>query len=304
MFTTAVVSKLTSLFPGLTVAEAAEGEDHPTEKMEAQEEAYSDFYSTIFKTLLCDIDDRRGLEHGITFSAETDSRDTCFSQRVETPLEELYGCDPGSQIRQMRKLGQEYLDSYEGFDDSGDDGALHNLIRRIIWGQETDEDQLEQALRNINYRMQQMSVADRYVEAMAIPPPLGQQCHEWDCYHHYYEERSGSDERYAIKRMIFDDYEVLFPSPVEEQGRPFYKGVDYVVAALQHANLSMSEIRAKLKELEKLVDAEVENLMQSVMKDPEIVSKRQKLFGLYGKVLRSVSPSKRRSRGLSLTGSA
>jgi len=304
MFTTAVVSKLTSLSPGITLAEAAEDEDHPTEKIEAQEEANNDFYRTVFETLLRDIDDRRGLEHRVTFSAQSDSRDTCFSQRVGTPLKESYGGEPGSLIRQVRQLSQEYLNSYEGFDDSGDDGALHNLIKRIIWGQETDEDQLERAWLNIRYRMEHMSVADRYVEAMGIPPPLGQQCHEWDCYRYYYGERSGSDERYAIKRMIFDDYEVLFPSPIEEQGRPFYKGVDYVVAALQQTGLSMPDIRAKLKEIEKLVDANVEGLMHFVMKYPEITSKREKLFGLYDKVVRSVSPSIRRSGGLSLTGSA
>lgn len=78
-------SKLTSLSPGITLAEAAEDEDHPPEQIEAQEEAYRDFCSTIFKTLFREIDDRRGLEHG---SVESDGRNTCFSQRVGTPLDE------------------------------------------------------------------------------------------------------------------------------------------------------------------------------------------------------------------------
>lgn len=221
MFTTAVVSKLASLSPGVTLAEAAEEEDYPTEKIEAQTEAYRDFHSTIFKTLSRGIDDRRDLEHE---SAPSDSRDTCFSQRLGT-LEELHTCGPSSQLRQLRQLGQVYLNSYSNFNDTGDDGPLHNLIRRIIRGHETDDQQLERARLNITYRMQQMSIADRYLEALGIPPPLGEQCHEWDVDRHYYTERKGRDERYAIKRMIFDDYEILFHGPVEEQGRPFYKGI-------------------------------------------------------------------------------
>ncbi len=284
MFTTAVVSKLTSLWPGITLAEAAEGEDHPCEQIEAQEEAYRDFSSTIFKTLLHHIDDREGLEHR---SAQSDGQTTCFSQRVGIPPEEPYACEPTSLIRQIRKLGQVYLDSYSGFDDTGDDGSLHNLIRRIIQGLETDTEQLKRAWFNITYRMQQMALADRYVEVLGVPPPLGQQCREWDAYRDYYEERSG----YAIKRMIFDDYEFLFPSPVEDQGRPFYKGVDYVVAAFQQAGSSIREIRTKLKQLETVVDAEVEGLMRFVMQDTGIVAKREKLFGLYGKALGSVYPS-------------
>lgn len=256
MFTTAVVSKLTSLSPGITLAEAAEDEDYPTEKIETQTEAYHGFHSTIFKTL------SRGID-----------------------VEEIYQCEPGSLIKQVRQLGQLYLNSYSNFNDTGDDGPLHNLIRRIIHGHETDDEQLERACLNITYRMQQMSIADRYIEALGIPPPLGQQCCEWDAYRHHRTERSG----YAIKRMIFDEYEILFPSPVEEQGRPFYKGVDYVVAALQRSGLLMPGIRMKLEELEEMVDAEVEGLVRFVIKDPEIVAKREKLFGLFGEVAGSVS---------------
>jgi len=370
MFTTAVVSKLTSLSPGISLPEAAEDENYPVEKREAQEGTYGDFCSTIFEALLRDID-RRGLEHEITFSAQGDSWNSCFSQRVGIPLEDfkarwealpvfpqdtrmhpgnwtnrdphvgsqaakeymeirskatvtgseamateasgtvlgkrktsaLYGGEPNALLRQVSRVGQEYLNSYTGFDDSGDDGALHNLLHRIIHGLETDEAQLERAWLNIRYRMDQMSIADRYVEALGIQPPLGQQCHEWDSYRHSYKEKSKSDERYNIKRMIFDDYGVLFSSPSEDQGRPFYKGIDYVVAAIQQSGLSKPQMQAKLKELEKLVDAEVEGQKDFVRKDPEVSSKRQKLFQLYGKVLRSVSPSKRRSRGLSLTAS-
>ncbi len=93
--------------------------------MEAQENTYREFCRTIFETLFHDIDDRRGIEHG---SAQSDDRDTYFGQCVGIPLDESHGGEPGSLIRQMRRLGQEWLDSYEGFDDSGDDGALHNSI--------------------------------------------------------------------------------------------------------------------------------------------------------------------------------
>lgn len=61
--------------------------------------------------------------------------------------------------------------------------------------------------------------------------------------------------------------------------------MDYVVAALQQAGLPMPEIRTKLEELEEMVGREVEGLVRFVMRESEIVAKREKLFGLYGEVV-------------------
>ncbi|CAF9933979.1 MAG: hypothetical protein ALECFALPRED_005799, partial [Alectoria fallacina] len=56
----------------------------------------------------------------------------------------------------------EYLNSYRGFNDTGDDGALHNTSRRIQSGAMTDMDRIEWAYRALDYRMTQISTADTY----------------------------------------------------------------------------------------------------------------------------------------------
>ena len=216
----------------------------------------------------------------------------------------LYGGEPAALIRQVSRAGEEYLRAYDYFDDSGNDGALHNLIRRIIDGQEEDEDEVERAWNTIRYRLHQMATADQYLEAMGVPPPLGKQCCDYNTLK--VSQEVGGEKYSEITRWIFDT-NILFPSATEEQGRPFYKGVHYLTAAFHYANLSKQQIQAKLKDLERMVNTEVERHENLVKRDPEVTSKRQKLFNIYGKVLRNVSPHKRaerRSRGLSLTGPA
>ncbi|KAL8911098.1 MAG: hypothetical protein Q9171_003688 [Xanthocarpia ochracea] len=77
----------------------------------------------------------------------------------------LYGGSPDSLIRHVEHVGEQDLASYQGFDDTGDDGSLHNLIRRIIEGLEKveglekDEDSVEHAWAAIWYRMEQIQTA-------------------------------------------------------------------------------------------------------------------------------------------------
>lgn len=369
MFTSAVVTKLITLSAGKTLVDAYDEEDHTEEELRVQDQTYADFCSGVYQTLLRDLD-RRGLQHDITFSAQQDSWNSYFSQRVGIPLHDyqarwdalsvyprddrmhpgtwlnrdphvdaktaqeyldiqsrasvketfphleatasalgkrktsaLYGGESSALLRKVTKVGEEYLSSYQGFDDTGDDGPLHNLIQRIIRGQETGEMEIERAWNAIRYRMDQMALADTYLKAMDIARPLGKQCCEFDTQD--LDEKSGGKKIMTIKRMIRDNFQSLFPSPTKDQGRPFYKGMEYVAAVLHYADLSKQQVEEKLSHLEKLVDRElVEEQKDHVKRDPEMSSKRQKLYRVFGKAMGSVSPSKRRSRGLSLTSGA
>ncbi|KAL8822730.1 MAG: hypothetical protein Q9191_006543, partial [Dirinaria sp. TL-2023a] len=80
MFTSAVVEKFISLSPGNTLLDAAEEEERTEEKQITQEETYGEFCSSVYNTLLTNLD-RRGLEHEITFSAQDDNWSSYFSQR-------------------------------------------------------------------------------------------------------------------------------------------------------------------------------------------------------------------------------
>ncbi|KAL8830034.1 MAG: hypothetical protein Q9191_001673 [Dirinaria sp. TL-2023a] len=298
MFTSAVIQKLTSLSPGKTLLDAAEEEDEvvqrPEEKIVAQEETYGEFCSSIYNTLLRDVD-RRGLEHGYWFFTSKAQNECALRRRS-------YSTDKTRHT--IVRSGEEYLGTYSDYDDSGNDGPLHNLIRRIIAGQEKDEFEVERAWHAIKYRLHQMDMADRYLQALGISPPLGQRCCDFNT--KSVAKVVGSQKYVYITKLIWD-CEILFPEATEQQGRPFWKCVHYLTAALHHAGLTLEEVDIRVKNLAKMVDMEVDGHRDLVKRDPEIFSKRQKVFEIYGKVLRSVSPQRRaerRSRGLSLTESA
>ncbi|KAF6238616.1 hypothetical protein HO173_003122 [Letharia columbiana] len=201
----------------------------------------------------------------------------------------------------VSNLGAEYLNSYQGFDDSGQDGALHNTLRRIQSGEVTDIDDIESAHRAVEYRMTQMSTADRYLQMMDMAPPKGQLCCEYRT--NKIRQEVGGDKHHIIRRLIFDR-KILFPRPVQGQGRQFLKGMDYLVAAFHYANTPKEVVVKKLDALTTTLDQALEREMEVVKRDPEVKSKRRKLFQSFGVAFGNISPSKRRSRGLSLTGAA
>lgn len=213
----------------------------------------------------------------------------------------LYGGTNAGLISMVSNLGAEYLNSYQGFDDTGPDGALHNTLRRIQSGDVTDMNRIESAHRAVQYRMNQMSTADRYLEMMDIAPPKGQLCCEYST--NRIAQEVGDDKHTIIRRLILDR-EILFPRPVEGQGRHFVKGMSYLVAAFHYANTPKDVVVKKLDALAATLDQALEQEKEVVKRDPEVASKRRKLFQSFGVAFGSISPSKRRSRGLSMTGPA
>ena len=198
-------------------------------------------------------------------------------------------------IRQVSELGAQYRASYKGFDESGQDGAMHNLVTRVMAGEVADLDTILKCQRSLDYRMNQMITADKYLEVMKIPKPHGQLCHEFNT-----KGIEQGIKNYDAMRAAVARHEVLFPVPVSEQGRQFSKGRNYLIAAIHFANLDSKTTEQKLDTLAKWVGREVDYQKEIIKRDPEVRSKRQKLFSTFGINLGNVSPAKRRSRGQSL----
>ena len=159
-----------------------------------------------------------------------------------------------------------HLASYKGFDNTGDDKGLHNTIRIIQSGQKTDIDSLIQTYRTLTYPMTQMSTTDVYLRIMGLAPPKGQRCAEYDIKRNRTEIEK--DKSHSIERPIFDR-RVLFPRPVEGQGRPFYKGIDYMIAALHGASIGRDEIIMKPDGLAAKPDQALEQQVEEVVRwDP------------------------------------
>ena len=212
----------------------------------------------------------------------------------------LYGGTDTGLVNVVRSLGKQYLDSYQGNDDTGNDGGLHGLLFSIFAGKEKDPLQLEEAHQALQYRMEQMTKADEYLEIMDIPPPKGKLCHEYDTNKVGTEVGSAFD---AMRKLV-TDREIIFPDPFVSQGRPFYKGDDYLVAAFHHAKASKQVMIEKLDALAARLQQEVEDWKEVSKRAPGVTSKRLKLFTSLGVALGNMSPTKRQSRGMSLIGEA
>jgi hypothetical protein len=213
----------------------------------------------------------------------------------------LFGGSLESMIRLASVKGTEYLNCYKGHDDTSDDGPLHNNIRLIQAGHVTAQSSIEWVLNAIEYRMNQMTTADRYLKLMDVPAPNGEQCHEYDT--NKVLEQVGERKHSSIERTIFDQ-RILFPRPMEQQGERFYKGSDYLIAAFHHAKMPKDAVTAKLEELTAFLDGELELEAEALKGNPEVRRKRQRVYHAFGKAWESVSPTKCRSRGLSLAGAA
>ncbi|KAL8981669.1 MAG: hypothetical protein Q9205_003613 [Flavoplaca limonia] len=216
----------------------------------------------------------------------------------------MYGGTLQALINQVSCLGRQYLDSYNVPQNTGNDGSLWNRINRIHLGELTDRETVENVLRCIQYRMEQMTTADRYLAIMGVPPPMDQDCHEFDTKSFKRDIDSG---RYREMIDLIFERELLFPPPMNDsgnpalnQGLPFYKGHHYVIAAFYYAKMSKSAVIEKLDLLEASVKEVIEEEVAKYKQVPEIKSKRHKLFHVFGLDLGSISPLKRRSRGQSL----
>ena len=233
-----------------------------------QEESIAEFARSIYLTLLAD-GDRRGYEHGV--------------------------------LQVVKTQALEYLDSFKGNDDTGEDGGLHSSLHSIIEGRETSSSSLESALRALRYRMNLMEMADHYLDLMRIPPPNGLRCHEYDIRKIF--DHVGRAEFHDICEMILER-DIIFPKPLLDiQGRPFRKPRFYLVAAFHDAKTNRADIVKNLDWLAATLDQQTDLTKEALQRNLQTASKRQKMFRAFGERLRSLSPTKRRSRGQSLAGS-
>ena len=76
------------------------------------------------------------------------------------------------------------------------------------------------------------------------------------------------------------------------------------MAAFYHARLPKPEIVEKLKDIAQYVKEELTYRRGMIKHEPELSTKRQKFYRLFGRVSGMILLRKLRSRGLSLTDSA
>lgn len=130
MYTNALVDKLTLVGATKDPLIYLDGDDEITDE---QTELFEDFTNAVYNYLVTNIDCENP-KHGLTFRA------TEVQQSIMDHTEPSTS-NKGSKknlISTISTIGAEHLHSYGGFDDSSDDGGLHNTIRRIQSGEETE----------------------------------------------------------------------------------------------------------------------------------------------------------------------
>ncbi|KAL8682712.1 MAG: hypothetical protein Q9224_006750 [Gallowayella concinna] len=262
-FATAITQKLTKnpttnqslMYPG-----DSDDEDDIESPTEAQNDAYSSLSKSVYECLLKNT------------PQDSSSLDTI--------------------IATIKTTGHTYLRSHPGHEDTGDDGALHRMIDSICRGEPTNMDECQSTLSRIRYRMEQQSTADRYVAMMGLPLPLNQLCHEFDIRR---VENMEDEARYKdLFNLVVPREYTLFPRPTEGQGRPFYKGLQYLMATIDYCDIPLSEAAGKLDRVMEVVEEELEHDKEIFERDAEVSRKRIELFALYGYSSGDISPRKRK----------
>ena len=213
---------------------------------------------------------------------------------------DLYGGDLAGLKEEVKVQAKDYLSSYQGFDDTGEDGQLHDALHEILRGRLESAEALEFAHAALKNRMTQIAMADHYLSIMELPPPKDCSCFDYDV-----KNWAGGIPRpkHGALTEMFRERTVLFPTPISEvdNGRTFAKPREYLIAAFHFANVSKQAVVEKLDILVELVENDVERTKESIKREPEVRSKRRRLFESVGERFRSMSPTKRRSRGESLS---
>ncbi|KAL8788901.1 MAG: hypothetical protein Q9213_001424 [Squamulea squamosa] len=191
----------------------------------------------------------------------------------------LYGGTFQSWAHHISVLAEQYLASYQGFDCTGPNGGLHNRLNMIQMGKLADPQILVRCFRHLEYRMTQMAAADDYLRIMEIPAPQGLRYHEF--YIKGIENKIGK-ERYQNGISMVRNRKVLFPEPIDEQGRHFDKGPGYLSVAFHFAGLETTEIGSRLDVLAMLVTKGIEYRATKMRDIPEIESQKKNLFVAFG----------------------
>ena len=120
--------------------------------------------------------------------------------------------------------------------------------------------------------MTQMSTADMYVSMMGIPLPKGLLCHEYDIRN---GRKDAVVEKHSILERFIFDRKSLFPRPIAAQDRPFYKGMDYMIAAFHYADRPIDVVVAKLDGSAAILEQNIEREgVEMLRRDAEVRAKR------------------------------
>jgi len=162
--------------------------------------------------------------------------------------------------RQIHDLIEKYQDGHPGMSEAAGNHGFHSSIEDFSRGcYHPDHPGLAAWLleikTDIEYRLDVVAKADKYVEMLDLPLPDSVRCHDWYDMMHYGPGRLAGEaeqKRWSeLHKSFISHYnQFLFPIPVgRSQIKVYGKGFRYLLQALYLSPLSKDEAESKLIEL-------------------------------------------------------
>ncbi|KUJ16440.1 uncharacterized protein LY89DRAFT_749097 [Mollisia scopiformis] len=160
--------------------------------------------------------------------------------------------------KEVAKLQKRYFSSNPGDGDASDNMKVHGLFSWDIPQDPTNQEHLDQAILQLNYRLRMMDVGQQYVDSLKVGRPDNLTIHDFDKddFHHAHLGRPTDHPRNVKYRAISDYfcennvYRNLFPSLTSRHPFiPYGKGADYLHAALFCTNVEEPEWKRRLARL-------------------------------------------------------
>jgi hypothetical protein len=229
--------------------------------------------------------------HGISFAAQDDKWDSAWRQRSGFPLlnykhrweqlrkvpigEQIYDTDlessfgfAGGSLKGSLKVRNNvirerifsYLNSFPGDDNSGSNW-VHTQLRRILKGEEVDDETLTFMDDVIGYRNSLLNLATDFVAILDLNFAPAKEFSVTKWLEKNAMERGSKTLEVSTKgRLDLEEFKMvhkhiaetrLFGLPTLQQGPSYEKPKEYLAIALTSTNLSKEEIVAKIAKLRK-----------------------------------------------------
>lgn len=251
------------------------------------------FINQCYQTLREKVDKRSG-EHPHTPWAPDDVRGDDHQGRWGMPRESwpdigvVESCVPGdTRGRQISSYATRFLRSFPGSPSAASNRRTHDLIWAFVNGSDVTESESAETLGTLEYRLDQMDIADYYVRALGVPYPNGKHCDDFadTPYRRDHSRGVTTEEKARMERfrslfriLMEDPDEILFPRPWGYGLQYCDKGVIFLAAALNETELSLEEIKERLRKLIAEVGQQVETSMELLEKDREVMLKHRLLL--------------------------
>ncbi|XMA12812.1 hypothetical protein WAI453_005603 [Rhynchosporium graminicola] len=210
-----------------------------------------------------------------------------------------FGSAQGEDFQSLKesvaRLREIYEQGHTDGETSGQNTYLYGLLTEFDFGMIGSEAQslknLKEVYAILEYRLESLNCADRYVEALGVSMPPGMQSSVWKGPGNTLKDDEKDARHEEIQDLCEPYRKVLFSFPVGLAiHNSFGKGFKYMVYCLTMSTLSLRDIEARVRHLAADEQRVVNDWRMMVKDDPEVRSARKRMKDTLGTRMRDLSP--------------